>query len=249
MASCAHVEFLPGIVSHSLKFANNLPRFPVKAIKGRNDFETFCNSFVREDYLNGRLSVILDATTGRDIDAVSDVSLGRNQTVEDATTFILEFHAINLDEVDDWNQEDVFIVQIEGVDGVDVGVPSFVRFHALHHEVEQRRGFAYFSCLREIAYKFLPQIWDREMRPLVHGFGTDFFNGSTPCEIKSASQIVDCISRNHGDVCFEGSVSQSVVKELLPRLSINLAGGWVSIGRSIDAVLHIRDVLLGPFEL
>jgi hypothetical protein len=249
MASCAQAEFLPGFVSHSLQFANNLPRLPVKAIKGRNDFETFCNSFVREDYLNGRLSVILDVTTCRDVDAVSDVSLGRNQTVKDATAFVLEFHAINLDEVDDWNKEDVFIVQIQGIDGANVGVPSFVRFHAFNHKVEDGRGLAYFSCLREVAYKFLPRIRDWKMRPLGQSGGAEFFNGSAPSKIESASQIVDCISRKHRDICFEGSISQGVIKELLPRLSIDLAGGWVSIGRSVDSLLNIRDVLLGPFDL
>jgi len=60
---------------------------------------------------------------------------------------------------------------------------------------------------------------------------------------------MDCISDYEGKVGLQGSVSQSVLNELLPRLQINLEAGSVSVRRAADALLNIRDVLVGPFDL
>ena len=234
---------------HPLKSSNDLPRLSVERPQCRNDFESFCDRFAREDYLNGRLSIVLDVTPNRDVNAVSNVSVGRYQVVENRPLFVLQFHAVDSDKVNNRDQENMFVVDVESVNGANIAVPSLVRFHALNHQVEDGRSSAYFSCLCEIAYKFLPRIGNGKLSPSSEGSGAELFNYTAPSEIESASQIVDCISGDKCNFPFECSVSQCVVKELLPRLAINLEAGWLSIRRSADAFLKVRDVLLGPFDL
>ena len=90
----------------------------------------------------------------------------------------------------------VFVVDVEIVEGQNIGVPSLVAFHSVDHELNDRGGFWYLSAFRKRGFKFLagPFGIDRELPILGRDLSSQSVNGSTPHNIESASEIMDCIA-------------------------------------------------------
>lgn len=225
--------------------------FPCKALKGRNNVEILKRHSLAESYLKSDLSVILDlAVQGYS----SSVGIGRDQhdfVSVNRPAFVLHFHALDTRDREHWNQEFVFILNVECVKGEKIAVPSLVTFHSIEHESDDGRGGWYFSAFRERVFKFLtiPPRVDGEMSMLRRGLRTERVNGSDPDDIKCASEIVDCIANHQGDIGTQFPVRQSVIEELFPRLGIDVHSGAVSVRRGVESRLDICDVLIGPLDL
>lgn len=122
MAACA----IP--LPHSLLDSHNFQSLRREAFKRRDDFEIVNQCPLAERYANGRLSVALDVTTFGNLQLISKTGIDSGFVGEaiDRPIFILQFHAINLGDAHDWEQEVVFVVNVETVNGPDVAIPSLV---------------------------------------------------------------------------------------------------------------------------
>jgi hypothetical protein len=215
----------------------------------RSDFETFCRRPILEDYLHGRLSIAIDVSPWRDGDAVSDKPFDSSQAPNiNASMFVLQLHAINSDDLKNWRQEFVFVVNVEVMKGAHVAVPSSVRFQVIHQESEDARGWIYFSSLSEGRFKVVPIVPEGHFVVPSECPRAKSLEDSAPSVIKSAPEIMNRITRHKGNIGANGPVAKDVIQILLPRLRVDLEAGWVSINRGAESLLNIRDVLLGPFD-
>lgn len=243
MSSCAIPLF------NSLQGSNNPSDTPRPVLEGWDYTKSLSRHSIAELYLDGRVSVALELTSKRNLDssraeASQSESAGLNLPV-----FVFQFHVINEHEIQDHDKQAVFIVNIEPVNGPQVGVPSFVRFHAIDHEAKQAASVGYFSFFGENRFKCLPFGPERKIEELgLEGGRVQSCVGFSPCDIKSALEIVDCVSNHQCEVSADFPVTNSVIEKLLPRLRVDVQSQMVSISRSKDSLLNISDVLIGPFD-
>lgn len=234
---------------HSLQSSDNLENLRREAKQRRDDFKALCECSILESYLNGTLSLILDLAPRRDLLAVGANSGKADEQAIDLSAFVLQFQAVNSNDIEHRDQQMVFVVNVQSMDGPDVVVPSVVRFHSLNYEIKERRSGVYFSILRERIFKPLFGFHNGELAvtPLESG-GTNPAERVAPCEIESAFQIVDCVTRHKRDIGSDIPIGVAVVEELFPRLRVSMDAGSVFIQRAADSLLDIRDVLVGPFD-
>jgi hypothetical protein len=62
-------------------------------------------------------------------------------------------------------------------------------------------------------------------------------------------EIVNCVADHERNIGAEGPIKKNVVEELFPRLTVDVQGGAVAVGRGTESLLDISDVLIGPFDL
>jgi hypothetical protein len=164
--------------------------------------------------------------------------------------YIFQFHAHNPRDGEHWDQEMVFIVNVKGMKGENIAVPSSVWFYVLNQEIEESRCRAYASCLGKVRYESFPRVGDREFGfSGIEPFGTQSLRGIPPSNIQSGMEIVDCIANHERNIGAKGPIKKNVVEELFPRLSIEVQGGAVAVGRGTESLLDVSDVLIGPFDL
>lgn len=165
------------------------------------------------------------------------------------TILVLQFNAFDACGSDGRNQDSMFIVDVEIVQGKNIGVTSFVTFHVIDNEVENTGSFIYAGALKN-TYNPLPRLIpiDREFGVIGPASG-DLPEDFNPCDIKSGSEIVNCISSNQCKVGAQFSIMQSVVEELFPSLSIHVQRGTMTVRRRTESLLEISDVLIGPLDL
>ena len=221
-----------------------------KSEQCRNDFDVMGRCSLPERYLNSDLSVILKLASKGNSRSVDVGSSDRDCEVVNRPVFVLQFDAIDAHDGEYRNQEMVFIVNVEVVDGTNVGVASLVRFHSLDQKIKQGRVGRYFSCLRERRFKMLPIVADDEFGALrAKPIRTQDSESFSVSDVESAVQIVDCIADHQGNVRAQLSIRKAVVNELLPRLAVEVHSGAVCVRRGAESLVDISDVLVGPFDL
>ena len=80
------------------------------------------------------------------------------------TILVLQFNAFDACGSDGRNQDSMFIVDVEIVQGKNIGVTSFVTFHVIDNEVENTGSFIYAGALKNTynhcqAYPYRSGIW------------------------------------------------------------------------------------------
>ena len=246
-------DLLPSLIGYSLQGSHDARSLPSQTQKREDDFGIVSQYPIAERYADGHLSVVLDVTAKRNGNAVGQQWSSSGERVDiDLPAFILQFQAINRNNVRHWDEQMVFVVNVEIVKGANiaVAVPSFVRFYSIHKQIKQCRTANYFSSLLKRRFVVLPVVTDEKLSlGGVESLRAQSADDFTVCDIESAAQIMNCVSGNQCEVAPNGSVPRAVVEEMLPRLRVNLDGSGVGIWRSADALLKIRDVLFGPFDL
>lgn len=228
---------------------HDLLNFRGEPLKSENHLLALQRTSLAERYVKSDLSVILELAPKRN-DLPVEVGLGkRDEIAVNRPVFVLQFHAINRNHSNHWNQEMVFVAHVEGVKSADINVPSFVRFHNINQESEELRTGRYLSCLFELGFKMLPIVAHNELSlGGIESRRADGLDGFPIGNIQSALEIVNCVTDNQCEIGAQFSVSKSVVEELFPRLSVDVQSGAVSIRRDPQSLVDIRDVLIGPFD-
>lgn len=201
-------------------------------------------------YEEGDLSVICELRAK--LNGLPVGAVGRddqNISEQPRPIYVFQFHAHNPRDGEHWNQEMVFVVDVKGMKGENIAVPSSVWFYVLDHEIEESRCRAYASCRGKVRYEFFPRLGDGEFGfSGTESFGTQSAHGIAPSNIQSAFEIVDCVANHERNIGAKGSIKKNVVGEVFPRLSIDVHGGAVAVGRGAESLLDISDVLIGPFD-
>jgi hypothetical protein len=233
---------------HPLNGEYDIPSLVSPLLKSRYNFEALDRASFAERYIENDLSVILDlGLKGDDLGVRIRRREKRDVESTDAPIFMLKFDAFDGRSCNHWDEDDMFIVNVQTVQGENVRVPSLVTFHAIQREVDKLS--VYFS-LHERGFKLFPShIWaNRKFRLRAVSGRTEVLESSAPDNIKSAMQIVNCIADNQCDVRAEFAVGKPVIESLIPCTEIHVHGRAVAVGRGAESLLDIRDVLLGPIN-
>lgn len=224
----------------------NLPRI---SLKGWDYAKSLRGYSIAELYFKGRVSVVLELAMKRNLGGSKTEPAQRQGAAFGRSVYALQFHAVNEHEIHNWNKQAMFVVNVEMVDGPNVGVPSFVGFHAIDHEAMEAGVAGYFSFSGESRLKHFPFGVDGEIEELgIEGGGVQSLVGRSPRNIKSAVEIVNCVSNHQGERCANAPMPEPVLEELFPRLRIDVHAQLVSISRDKESLLDIGDVLVGPFD-
>jgi hypothetical protein len=126
-----------------------------------------------EQYIGGRLSLVVDVDfialgqcstpTDRDIGVAE---LNRHCALDnEGARFVFYMNARQRCNMEHWNEQFVFVKNIEVVKGADRGIPSFVRLYDIKYVLPEFAGeaFMYYSTLTSF-YKFLPRAVDLEWK-------------------------------------------------------------------------------------
>ena len=215
----------------------------------RDDFETFGWNSIPESYLEGRVSIVLELAPKRNLNPLRNGSSQRCKSEAiHLPVFLLQFYAIDRQDIHNWDEQMVLIVNVEPMNSANIGVSSLTRFHALNHEFEEARIGQYFSCLLEHRFKVLPVFTRREFDFGIVSSGTERLNSVGPCNIQSALEIVDCVSNRQCMLSADVLLSKAVKEELSPRTRIDVKRQVVGVFRGKESLLDVRDVLIGPFD-
>jgi hypothetical protein len=139
---------LPSLVDYSLHRSDDARSLPAQARECRDDFGIVSQYPMAEHYADGHLSVILNVTAKRNGNAVGQQRSSSGECVDiDLPVFILQFQAINRNNGRHWDEQMVFVVNVEIVKGANIAVPvpSSVRFYSIHKQLKQCRTANYFT--------------------------------------------------------------------------------------------------------
>ena len=222
---------------------------PCEEAESGNEFETFGRCSVPELYLEGRVSVVLDLAVKRNFDVAGERSSERQSEAIDFPIFLLQFHTVDRQDIQDRDEQMVFVLNVEPVNRPNVRVASVVRFHAVYQQLEEVGTGAYFSCLRKGRFQMLPIISDNEFGSVrVESGGAYSLNRVAIGDVKSASDIVDCVANHQRELRANVLLSKPVIEELFPRIRLNVKRQVISVLRGKESLLNIRDVLIGPLK-
>lgn len=233
---------------HPLQDSDDAIDFGSNAKQSLNHLFTLQGISLAERYAEARLSVVLDLCPKRNKLPVIVGSRQHNIQPLNFPVFMLEFHAIDSSDREHWDQKMVFVVDVELVEGSNISIPSSVRFHAIHDEVEEYMRGWYFSAHSGLKIPSFLLGVNRELAEPGIDFRNEGAVSGTPRNIERAVEIVDSISHRERDFPRQLAVSKMVVEELFPRLRVDVQAGAVTVGRSEDSLLNICDVLIGPLN-
>ncbi|MGB0065201.1 MAG: hypothetical protein WBP85_12210 [Terracidiphilus sp.] len=200
-------------------------------------------------YAESRLSVMLDLCLKRDDFPVRCKAASEDHApMLNSSIFMLEFYAVERSHCDHRDEQMVFIVNVELMEGQNIAVPSLVRFHAIDNQVVKGGGSWYFSSNSGPKIVFGLERVNREFAELGIVAGNKCSIGPAPGNIQSAMEIVDCIAHHQSQVSGQCAIRKAIVEELFPRFSVNVQAGAVTVGRGIKSLIDFRDVLLGSLD-
>jgi hypothetical protein len=238
----------PAKSNHCSQAQHDLFDLRREAVQRRNDFEVFRRCSLAERYVKGQLSVVLELCPKSDGLPVKVGARKRNIEPIDSPIFVLQFQAIDAHDHNRRHEEAVFVVDVEQVQGENIGVSSFVRFYVVQDEPDNGRGYWYFMVFRQHRLNSFPRPVGIDEELGVFGSGVWGYDCS-PSNVESTAKIVDRVTDHGCKVGPEEIINKAVVEELFPRLGIHVQAGAVSIRRGAESLLDIRDVLVGPFDL
>jgi len=123
----------------SLHDFNNPPGNSGEASKYGNDFESLSRYCISELYLECHVSIVLILASKGDVDSSGMRTCNFTGDALDLPVFLLQFHAIDRQHIEDRNKQLVFVANVERMDGADIGVPSLVRLHSVHPLVPENQ--------------------------------------------------------------------------------------------------------------
>jgi hypothetical protein len=214
-----------------------------------------------EQYIGGRLSLVVDvdfialgkcsAPTDR---AIGVAELNRHCAFDnEGARFVFYVNARQRCNVEHWNEQFVFVENVEAVKSADRGIPSFVRLYDINYVFPEFAGDAlmYYSTFASF-YKFLPRAVGLEWKADV----SEILGGTTHCygvadqQIECTSKIVDSVTNDGGRILGNGSQHpelQDVLSGI--RIVFNDKFVEVSVNERLKNRVKLKDMLIGPFNL
>lgn len=203
-----------------------------------------------DNYLCGNFSILLDVPFGTNGNIIGGrLKCGPSASFDNFTSLIFKFDAFNGRQLNDWNQEPMFVSNVELVNGPDGRIPSIVRLYLGHHEVKEIGGGTVYFSPPERDFKIVQGGINRKFGELAEGGGKESFNCLHPGIVKSALKIVKDIPQHQCNIGSKSLVTKIMFDGFASSLRINLDCGSVGIWQYADARFDIGDMLIGPFDL
>ena len=203
-----------------------------------------------EDYINGDLTIVCNVVAqghgnipGRHLFSPPSTSGFLN-----FTSFVLCFNALNGGIVRKWNQQAMFVSDVELVNGPNSKIPSLVRFYLGRDELEQfGTGSLYFSPIKR-GMKLIGGFVNREFGEIADSRGNESLNGLEPCIVDGTLQIMDDIPEYQSYISECIPVGKIVFDDFISTTRINLDRSSIGIFQKKNSVVQLRDMMIGPFN-
>mgnify|MGYP001569002881 CR=1 FL=1 len=215
-----------------------------KLMKRWNERLIFGRSILWEEYVKGRLSIVCYVHLGTRPNCVQSTpgTYTEGKVGECVVIIVMCANARNFEDADRWNQQPVFINDVDFVEGPNGIIPSNIRFYDISDEVADVATPDLYFSITDGVYKFLPRISNRESAMLGRGAPSNNDN-FTSHEVERGSEIVNGITENQWNT-FGQRLGINACK-----ISINAKTVCASFEKCGDGGVQLIDVLIGPFNL
>ncbi len=211
------------------------------AVRGRN---------ILEEYRQAELTVILYAESLGGVDVPRrGLPCSVGSAPLNVSGFIFKFNVINGLVADNWNEQPMFVRNVEQVNGSDGVIPSVVRLYVVNEEwADSRIGRVYCSS-KENAFKLFLVRVDRKLGVVIRR-KSEPLKGSQPCKIESAFQVVNDIPNDEREVNSGSARTRQIVfDDFVASLRIQLDAHHIGVFQGNNPELKVCDVLFGPLNL
>jgi hypothetical protein len=209
-----------------------------------------------EQYCRERFALILHceilSVEGIERKHAFPTSIGnKNGLIVDDAFVVLKANTVNESPLKHWNNELVFVPDIQIVQGPDGVIPSFVGLYRVEHKLVDKIGdLLLFQSIIQSGYQFISRIADQKAS-VVRGNTVTFPDNIVPENVQSAAEIVKRIADNEGGFlysqCTRIKVNRDPISMLRVSLNTNSVMGYVA--HPHEQSIKVTDVLLGPFNL
>lgn len=216
---------------------------------------------VLEQYIGGRLSLVVDV----EFRTPSHTDRGPSDRLE--ATIVFDTHsAINHTEVarfvfdvdsrqnrnmQHWDQQDVFVEDVEVVYSANGLIPSLVRLYGVEYLPAERFGEArlYYSTVKS-CYELLPAFASPEWEFGVGHVAASIANDAANHQVERTPEIVNGVANDKGRVIGNG-LHNPEVQNIVSGIRIFLDEKFVEVrlGEALKDGVQLKNVLLGPFDL
>jgi hypothetical protein len=203
-----------------------------------------------ERYAEGRLSLVFNMDPEGHWDIPRRMLTGTwGETVAGNHSLLLRFDAANRCIKDDWNQQPMFISDVQSVYGPNGVVSSIVGLYLVKHPLKQIPGGLAYSVPAKRNFKCIAGRVDGKFSELTDGTGSELGNDFHPSIVEGAFEIVNHIPSNKGDLLNSIPVRDVVFDDFVSKLRINLDTANVTLFQQFDPGFQPGDMLLGPIDL
>lgn len=221
--------------------------------KRRNDVLRTEGCFIAEEYLSGRLALVLYCDLPI-VGIAKPDSTGLVHHVERVANFvallILKADIAAPHVLRSWDEKTMLVGDIQMVQGPDGTIPTKVGFNVIANEIDDWTGdLLLFECTFQPGYKLIPRIKDWKPCP-IRSSSAASDNCIDVKDVQSTPKIVKRIADYQGSI-LDGELSYFEAQEICSSLRVVINAHGVEV-RSIELGQErseITDVLLGPLNL
>ncbi|SRR6266566_2847484 len=208
---------------------------------------------VAEQYVKGRLTVALDVDfSGRPNEShlpgtARDTEGAINQPI---AVLVYSIHAVEGDHRQDGNEQPVFVGDVEMVQRVQrIALPSLVGLYDVDNEPCELGQRSLYRSAIDGRYQFLPRLADCEPRMAI--LSEVCATADFPLHIiERRTEVVNAVADvqgNHRGDRLPQSELEAIVAGI--RVFFYAQTAKVSLNESANERIHVRDVLIGPYDL
>ncbi len=218
---------------------------PFDGLKDALSFEGL--SFV-ETYMENRLWIVLKYSSAAD-ELRCVVFVGHDETQTRNTGTVGEFDSlIKPHHPVGWNEDNVFIRDVELVEAVKIELPSIVWLNVVEDDFEDRIAGREIRLFMSIdgTFKRLPILSKRELSMIAPGCGVGI-GGDMVSVIEGGMEIVNGIAQNGASMLGKGAYLLGDVPFQRACLILSPQSFYIATGEVPENGLKITDVMFGPF--
>lgn len=152
---------------------------------------------ILEHYREGRASWVFNVQPSHKIDVMGERVFGSPSGTLMEPLFILHVNVANGGVMNHWDQQPVFVSNVEFVNGPDGKIPSVVRLYVGHEEVEELGDGDIYLQVPQGGFKIVRGGVNRELAPSPVAGGNQSRHSFKPNMVKRTLKIVDGVSDNY----------------------------------------------------
>lgn len=206
---------------------------------------------IAEQYVKGRLSVILDLDFAGHVKTCAQFMVLSDLERKDSlhVPFGLDSERTQRSDGEHRYEQPMFIGNVQIVKGAQGVIPSLVRLYDIKKESDHIGAETLYCSTVNGGFKFLPCLpkWELGFR---RRSATSPNNKLISDMIERGVQVVNSIANDQGDL-IGNFPSQAKCRDAISCMSVFLDTKMikVSLHKSVEHIVQLTDVLIGPFDL